>query len=78
MQVKLRTILAGPTLSGGPGDTVTVDNETGAALVAGGYAVAVDPVKASPVAAARRETATRPPEETAAAGSKSAAPGKGK
>lgn len=41
MRVKLRTILAGPGISGQPGEVIDVDDERGRGLVAGGYATLV-------------------------------------
>jgi len=68
MKIKLNTILAGPNLSGQPGDIIDVAPKTGRELIAGGYAVDIEPKakpKATPKASAP-ETADQTPPETAA------------
>ena len=61
MRIRLRTTLAGPVLTAGAGDTVTVEPAFGTALIAAGYAVAdtAAPERAVPP---QPETATAPPQ----------------
>ena len=56
-KIKMRTILAGPAFSADPGQTVDCDEQTAAALVAGGYADRLD--------APRAPAAILPPVEVA-------------
>ncbi|MFM2345357.1 MAG: hypothetical protein RL654_110 [Pseudomonadota bacterium] len=42
MKIRLKTIMAGPGGSAGPGDVVDVPDDEAAALIEGGYASAVD------------------------------------
>lgn len=60
MRIRLRTTLAGPVLTAGAGDTVTVEPVFGMVLIAAGYAVsnAAAPERAVPP---QPETATVPP-----------------
>lgn len=75
MRVRLRTIYAGPAGTGGPGDVLELDAASAKALIDGGYATGESEPTAvvTKVMASRRESATRGPEEAAAAASKSAA-----
>lgn len=63
-QVKLNTLMAGPTSSGSPGDVIEVSDEQAAALLAGKYATLVEtaaveaPEKAVIPAAKRRKLKT--------------------
>ena len=42
MKIRLKTIMAGPGGSAGPGDVVDVPDDEASALIEGGYATAVD------------------------------------
>ena len=59
MRIRLRTTLAGPALTAGAGDIVTVEPALGAALIEAGYAT---PEGDEP------QHAVAPPPETATAG----------
>ena len=61
MRIRLRTTLAGPALTAGAGDIVTVAPALGAALIAAGYATPEGDVPERAVAPAP-ETATAPPQ----------------
>lgn len=52
MRIKMITTAAGPDFSAKPGEVLTVSNERGAAWVALGYAIAMDPPAPEPAPAA--------------------------
>jgi hypothetical protein len=65
MQVRLRTTIAGPGLTAGPGDVISLDETTASALVESGYAeVVTDGREAS----ATPTSASVTPSETAMSG----------
>jgi hypothetical protein len=61
MRIRLRTTLAGPALTAGAGDIVTVAPALGAVLIEAGYATPESDVP-QPVVAAPPETATAGPQ----------------
>ena len=56
MKIRLKTIMAGPGGSAGPGDVVDVPDDEASALIEGGYATAVDEPTPAPKKLARRAT----------------------
>lgn len=64
MRIKMKSTMAGPDGNASPGQVIDVPDTEARALLAGGYAEAVDPPQESQTVAAQ-ETATTPPPERA-------------
>ena len=57
MKIRLKTILAGPTMTGQPGDVLELDEKEAKPLLKGGYAEEVDSVSEPESKEAEKDTA---------------------